>query len=130
MPRTIEKNEDGTLTEEQGKKLTEAVAKATLDSLAEISKLTAEQLVDIVNKRVNSEHLLPLANTVFEKVVDADLPIIFTKHIGSYTNHIISEVFEQVSTKLDKNEQTLVSNAIGFSYDDISPKDIIEYLNK
>lgn len=128
MSKQIEKNDDGTLTQEQAEKFSTGVAEIVLKTFARIAELTPEQIVDITRNRTESEALLPLSNDVFQTVVEADLPAAFNQYIGQFSNHILQEVFDQVVEKINQNEQAVIVKQIGVEYHDLSPKDVVDYL--
>ncbi len=128
MAKEIEKNEDGSLTEEQSLKFSVGVAEIVRKTFGRISELTPEQILDITRNRTNSDSLLPLSNDVFQVVVDQELPAAFNQYIAVFSNHVLQEVYDQVVEKINKNEQLVIEKNVGIAYNDLSPKDVIDYL--
>lgn len=130
MTKVVEKNEDGTLTEEQAERFTLGVAEIVRATMGRVSEMTPEQIIDVTRNRTESEHLLPVVQDVFQIIVDADLPGAFNQYIGAYSSHVLEEVFNQVVEKINANERAIIQKEVGVEYNDISPKDVIEYLEK
>lgn len=130
MSKEISKNEDGTLTEAQAELFSVGVAEIVRKTFGRISELTPEQILEITRNRTSSEALLPLSNDVFQIVVEADMPASFNQYVAVFSNHVLQEVFDQVVEKINVNERLIIEKQVGVAYNDISPKDVIDYLGK
>ena len=130
MTKVIEVGENGAITPEQAEKFNLGVADVINKTLTILGSLTPEQMLDIQNRPNESEHTLTVVQQVFDVIVAADLPRAYNQVVAYKAMSTIQTVFEQIGAKLSANEESIVEKAIGLSYNDISPKDIVDYLTK
>lgn len=128
MTKVIEVNGDGTLTPEQSEKFMVASAQVVKEIFAIASEPSAEEMLDIQNKLTQSEFMLPVVNKAFQAMLNADLPQAYNQALIYKAMSVLQTVFEQVADKVASNEKLVLEKQIGLKYNDISPKDVVEYL--
>lgn len=130
MTKVIEVGENGAITPAQAEKFDLGVAEVINKTLTILGSLSPEQMLDIQNRPNESEHTLNVVQQVFHVIVAADLPRAYNQVVAYKAMSTIQTVFEQIGAKLSANEESIVEKAIGLSYNDISPKDIVDHLTK
>ena len=128
MAQEIEVDSEGKLTQAQSDKFTLTSAQVVKDIFETISKVSAEEMIDIQNRLTQSEFMLTVANQAFKTVVDANLPQAYNQALIYKAMSVIQTVFEQIADKIASNEKLVLEKKIGIKYNDITPKNVIDYL--
>jgi len=125
MDKIIEKNEDGTLTEEQAERYMLSIALVTKKSFAAFAEMTPEEILQTFRKPNESPVFTKVVDEVFKEVVDADLPQVFNDYIDKMAQNICEKALATVAEKSNDNLTALIGKVVGVSYEDMSPKDVI-----
>lgn len=130
MAQTIEKNEEGKLTDEAVERLNLGVAHTLKETLRIVSECTPEEILEMHRSQHESEKLKEVVNEAYQVMLEADLPAAFNEIMPTFAQSILNQVFNQTAQKANQNEQALVSHYLGIEYNDISPKDVVEHIKQ
>lgn len=130
MEKEIERNEDGTLTEDQSEKFMLGIAAVTQKAFKAFAEMEPEELLKAFRAPNDSEVFVAVVNQVFQDTVDADLPSVFNDYMQHISITICEKAFQEVKAKNDDNVAKLLTELVGVSYDDMSPKDVIKKLDE
>lgn len=130
MAREIEKTEDGVLTEEQSKAFMLAVADLTVKAFQKLGNLTPEEMLATYQGKDIPETYVAIVNAVFQDVVEADMPQAFNDYIHNVGVNVVEKTFNNVAQKNNDNIAALLTKVVGVDYNDMSPKDVIECVQK
>lgn len=125
MDKIIEKNEDGTLTEDQAERYMLSIALVTKKTFAAFAEMTPEEILETFRKPNESEAFTAVVDQVFKEVVAADLPQVFNEYIDKMAGNICEKTFATVADKSNDNLTALIGKVVGIAYEDMSPKDVI-----
>ena len=130
MTKVIETNADGSLTPLQTEVFKEKSSQALKEVFVSLGELTPAEIVEILANMNQSENLLNIVNRAFQSVLDADVPNAYNQAMIYNAMGIVQAVFEQIAAKVTANEKKVLETELGMKYEDISPKDVVEYLSK
>ena len=125
MEKIIEKNEDGTLTEDQAERYMLSIALVTKKTFAAFAEMTPEEILMTFRKPNECEAFTKVVDQVFKEVVDADLPQVFNEYIDKMAGNVCEKTFATVAEKSNDNLTALIGKMVGIPYEDMSPKDVI-----
>lgn len=128
MTKVIETDAEGKLTPEQSEAFEMRSAEALKVIFAELAQLSTEELSDALTKMSQSEVTLAIVNKAFQAVLDADVPNAYNQALIYKALAIVQVVFEQVADKITRNEKAVIEKELGVKYEDLSPKDVVDYL--
>lgn len=130
MTQVIEINADGSLTPSQSEKFIVGATGVLKEIFTTISEISVEQLLDVNEKLAQSEYMLEVVNKSFQAVVKADLPSAYNQALVYKAGAVIQTLFDQIADKVASNEKLVLEKQIGLKYNDISPKDVVDYLTR
>ena len=125
MEKIIDKNEDGTLTEEQAERFMLSIALVSKKAFAAFAEMTPEEILQTFRKPNECEAFTKVVDQVFKEVVEADLPQVFNEYIDKMASNIVERTFSNVAEKSNNNLTALIGKVTGIDYEDLSPKDVI-----
>lgn len=126
MKREIKRTEEGVLTDEQAQQFMLQVSQVTVQAFQKLGQLTPEELLATFQaKEGQPETYLAVVNSVFQDVVEADMPQGFNDYIQNVGMTVLEKTFNTVAQKNNDNIAALLKHVTGVEYNDLSPKDVI-----
>lgn len=126
----IETTQEGQLTEAQANELRLGVAKVAKAGFTALAKLTDEELLLAFDKPTEAEKFTEAVNEAYQGMLEAKLPQVFNNHIGSMANGVVEKMFGEIAQKSNSNLIKLIERTTGLDYDDMTPKQVVEFLEK
>jgi len=87
-------------------------------------------MLEVFAGNKDPETYLEIINSIFKDYVAAELPQVYNEFTQNIGVRVVEKTFSGLKTKHDDNVAALIQHVTGVPYNDLSPKKVIETIEK